>query len=199
MAKQAFNFDTIEGDELPPVIDTPIEEIKPVEKSTATSDDLSSLFAGYNDVTPKTLPFNNEGGAAPQLQAVNGLTYKTGKKAGQPRKPRMTYTPDQNPASLGGEILTGALMLTLVDLLFPLIITAINNRFSKDKMKVKDLELSAKQKSEIAPIADRVLKQINFNANPTALLIFSIVGIYATNYAIAKMLTPTKLNDNEKK
>jgi len=178
------------SNDLPPVLE--VHKEKPTEPAV---DDIAAILRGYKDVTDKSAPINT-----PQPQTIVGDTYKTGKKAGQPRKPRVTatFTPDQAPGSLSGELLTGALFLTLIDLLFPIVIAGINNRFSKDKINASALSLTEKQKKEIAPIADRVLKQINVQANPTLLLFLSVVGIYGANFAVAKMMS-TKPSDKEDK
>ncbi len=181
-------FDTLE-------VSTGSEPIstKPIEEKAPSIDDINSILSGYKNVTKETneipiqsnildVPNNNTNSST-----VNGNdVYKTGKKAGQPRKQRVTINHNTQQATLSGEILTGALFITLIDLCLPMIIAGLNNRFSKQKIKASDLYLSAKQKSELAPIADKVVKQFDFNANPNALLIISMLGIYGANFAMLK-------------
>jgi len=176
------------------VFDQKLEPVLEIHKTENKSpdpaiDDIASILRGYKDVTDKSTTTTQA--QATVTPPIGVDVYKTGKKAGQPRKPRVTatFTPDQQPGSLSGELLTGALFLTLVDLLFPIIIVGINNRFTKDKIKASDLSLTEKQKKEIAPIADRVLKQINVQANPTLLLFLSVAGIYGANFFAFKMMS----------
>lgn len=199
---KVFSFENegsvIEHDTTPANLEPVLEVHQTTDKQPDPAvDDIAAILRGYKDVTEKVTPINTN--PAPSINPLD--TYKSGKKAGQPRKPRVTatFTPDQNPGSLSGELLTGALFLTLVDLLFPIIICGINNRFTKDKIKASDLSLTEKQKKEIAPIADRVLKQINVQANPTLLLFLSMVGIYGANFAVAKMMSSKPSDKEEKK
>lgn len=159
--------------------DQTTDSVKPadVTEKPTSIEDINSILSGYKNVTKEE--------TQPQPQQPQEF-YKTGKKAGQPKKPRVTVTPTQQQATLSGEILTGALFITLVDLCLPMIIAGLNNRFSKFKIKASDLYLSAKQKSELAPIADKVVKQFDFNANPNALLVISMLGIYGANFAMLK-------------
>lgn len=181
-----------------PEINIPVENPAPTE-AVATeiktpADPLAEFLGGYKDVT---LQDNSQQPVTPQSGAVNTSPvnnqqveyYKTGKKAGQPRpnkKAPVTVNRATEQTTLSGEILTGALFITLVDLVMPLIIAGLNNRFSKNKIKASDLSLTQKQKNELAPIADRVVKQFDFNGNPNILLIFSMLGIYGANYAMLK-------------
>lgn len=184
------------------MFDNIVTDEKPIAEAVKAPeiDDINAILSGYKNITKdetssnttqptiqQTVQENNNLGSSSNNNGtpVNDV-YKTGKKAGQPRKPRVTFNPTQQQATLSGEILTGALFITLVDLLLPLIIAGLNNRFSKQKIKSSDLYLTAKQKSELAPIADKVVKQFDFNANPIALLCVSMIGIYGANFALLK-------------
>lgn len=185
-----------------------LPEQKPVETPPTETVNISDLLKDYKEVPPtNTAPPAT--GAPVNTPIPNGNPtsyppgtefYKTGKKAGQPKPPKkvaFTYNPATQPATLSGEILTGALFLTLVDLIIPTIIVGINNRFTKQKIKATDLQLSAAQKKELAPIADQVIKQIDIKANPTLLLCVSMLGIYGANFAMLKLSEPKQQN-NEK-
>lgn len=146
-------------------------------------------------------------GAAPAAMTsptagAPGDVYMSGKKAGQPRPPRKvraTYTPSVEMAQLGSDILSGALFLTLVDLMLPVLIAGINNRFSKVKIKAKELSMTDKQKKELAPIADKVMSQINVQANPTLLLLIGMAGIYGMNLAALQMTKSMEQNEKSDK
>lgn len=179
------------------------------EAKPKSTDPLSDLLADYKEAPPSPPVAPVAPTEKSVLDSSNTITqnqptveyYKTGKKAGQPKPPkkvRVTYTPSQTPASLSGELLTGALFITLVDLIMPILMVGLNNRFSKQKIKVKDLQLTAAQQKELAPIADRVVKQINIEANPTMLLICSMLGIYGANFAVQKFGSNENKKQDEK-
>ncbi len=178
------------------ILSTPAS--KPIEEKAPSIDDINSILSGYKNVTKEPDIFEPQKIVDTSIN-TNQEFYKTGKKAGQPKKPRVTVTPSQQQATLSGEILTGALFITLVDLCLPMIIAGLNNRFSKSKIKASDLYLSAKQKSELAPIADKVVKQFDFNANPNVLLIISMLGIYGANFAMLKFSNEKDYKENNKK
>lgn len=194
---KTFPFETEQQETvatLEPVLEQHKDETKIPDPQV---DDIAAILRGYKEVTPKTTPENTP----PTPNPIAGDVYKTGKKAGQPRKPRVTATinPDTNPMSLGGDLLSGAMFLMLINLMIPAIMAGLNNKFSKDKMKAGDLALTTSQENKLAPIADRVLKQLNIQANPTLLLFLSIVGIYGTNFMVAKMLSDKKDDKKEEK
>lgn len=151
-----------------------------------------------NNVFGTNIPGNSQPVISPSNPAPFGV-YKSGKNAGQPRpapKVRIGYNPSQEITSISGEILTGALFITLIDLIIPILLVGVGNRFSKpgSKIKVSDLQLTAAQKKELAPVADKVVKQLNINAKPELLLFLSLLGIYGANFAVLKFSqsnTPT--------
>jgi hypothetical protein len=185
-----------------PEIDKPAEVSADAKEPVKEVDPLQDFLGGYKDVSLQDSTVQQPASAgntvAPNVTQQPSIEYyRTGKKAGQPRPPKknaVTVNKATEQTTLSGEILTGALFITMVDLILPMIISGINNRFSKDKIKASDLYLSQKQKNELAPIADRVVKQFDFNGNPNILLLFSMVGIYGANFAMLKL---TKSN-NEK-
>lgn len=84
--------------------------------------------------------------------------------------------------SLGGELLTGAMFITLVDSVIPMIIGFANQKYGSTKIDIKKLKLSASQKKELGPVCDEVVKQWEVNADPTTILIISLVGIYGIKF-----------------
>lgn len=175
-----------------------LEETKPTEKPVENNP-LFDTLSSYKEA-PVSTPTNVPLGSSTQTSQspVDVPRYKTGPKAGQPRPPRKVrigYNQTNEISSISGEILTGALFLTLIDLVMPVLIIGLNNRFSDQKMNAKDLKLSDKQKAELAPIADKVVKQLNINANPNMLLIVSMFGIYAANFVALKLTLTAKQNE----
>jgi len=191
-------------------------ELEPEENSSidnlktpvADTGDLENLLAGYTEAATETpdpetinVPYNLPPAFVPPAVAGqwqgNPLYYQTGKKAGQLRptgtKPKVDFQHNNTPTTISGEIISGALFMTMIDLLLPLLFVAANNYFSKVKIKSEDLELTAKQKSELAPIADKVAAQVRLTANPTVVLVFTLAGIYGLNFMKAKMLAEAKI------
>lgn len=189
-----------------------------VKETTSLPTELENLLSEYKEA-PKNETSNNpilsdmQGGVVPNNGSPNNSIssstvyppgtefYKTGKKAGQPkpnRKVKTSFTPSPLPTTLNGSILTGALFITLLDLLMPVLIAGLNNRYSKQKIKASDLSMNARQRNELAPVADAFLKQANLEANPTITLLVGVIGIYAGNYVAVKMTTNLNQKDNEK-
>ena len=116
--------------------------------------------------------------------------YQSGVKKGQLRpKPKLTAQPPQpaQPAGITGEIISGVLFLTLIDMLFPMLIAGLNNIASKDKIKYEHLQLTDKQKKELEPVANEVAKRIALTGNPIVLMCIAMGGIYGLNFAMLKM------------
>lgn len=129
--------------------------------------------------------------------------FQRGAKRGQPKPYRPIYNnPHQQqpqtqftvstppPATMGGSaVLNGAMFLVLVDLLFPMILEIANNWLDpKNKISARQLKLDDKQKKDIEPIADMVMKQVNINGNPTWLLIMALAGTYGLNFMALKAM-----------
>lgn len=119
--------------------------------------------------------------------------YKSGPKAGQPRPPRKGQ-PVSKPTNLqASAFLTGALLLSFLDMLLPLALAGLNNWRSKIKIKADDLMMTSKQKEELKPMADAVLRELNVQASPTVLLCIGMVGIYAGNVMMLRSESEMKM------
>lgn len=182
---------TLEDDNL--VTDTPA----PVK-----DDILASLLGGYEDVPMELEPELSdepEQQAAPApVQTEPTQYYKTGAKAGQPKPSKTrttTTTPAQPtpPATISGELLSGALFLTLIDLLLPFIIAELNNWKSPIKINSEDLQMTAKQKKELEPIADAVARKWNMSGDPVILGLIALAGIYGINTAALRAMKKAEM------
>jgi hypothetical protein len=180
----------------------------------ASPDEIAENFAVYTEPSTEREPFldeyakeESEPSPTPDdpVQEIewrnNPLYFQTGKKAGQLRptgnKLNVAYRKDNSQSTISGDIISGALFLTLIDLLLPFIFIKANNYFSKDKLKMSDLEMTEKQKRTLEPIADKVAAQIKATANPTVILVFTLCSIYAINFAEAKFLKKMKKDGDE--
>lgn len=190
-----------------PVIDTPPAPSAQDEQQAA----LDALINGYNeakiitvDKTPEVTPapaptitpapaqtFTPVTTPAPtgDLDAPFGR-FANGKPRKRPAKPQaapivqvgtIQPPPPPPPAALSGAIIDGALFLLMIDVLFPLLISVINNRFTDIKVNPEKLQLTEKQKRDLAPLADAVMKQVQLRGNPTVLLLLSLLGVYSVN------------------
>ncbi len=123
--------------------------------------------------------------------------FQSGKKKGQPKPGKGGRAANtMSAAGLGNEggtmnvpvsdLLTGALFISMIDILLPLLIEVVNNKFSKDKIKASDLTLTAEQQKRLSPIADELVKRLNLDLHPGLLLILGLAGIYGLNYAAIK-------------
>jgi hypothetical protein len=191
-----------------------------VDDKPAHGVDLSELLAGYKEPakiepdpaattapapTPTPTPqINTQFPGAPHWYG-NPMYYQSGKKQGQlkpPPKngnaakaifqtPNMSVNPE--PSILTADsIITGALFLTIINLLIPMAFAMINNLLVKDKRKVIDyehLQIDDKQLKQLEGLADKALKQIKIEANPVGVFLFALVGMYGMQFMTVKMLT----------
>lgn len=185
-------------------------EVNTSEIPTAETSSLENILAGYTEAATETPdPEANNAGhnLPPEVPEVNNVStqwqgnplyYQTGKKAGQLRpsvsKPKVEFHKDNTPTTISGEIISGALFMTMIDLLLPLFIVFLNNHFSKVKISPKDFELTEKQKKDLEPIAEKVAAQIRLTADPMLVMGFTLAGIYGINFMKARMMAEAKLN-----
>lgn len=176
-----------------------------VEKAPAANpSDLESLLAGYTEaakvepapaVQQTTPPVNN--GHGPASWYGNPMYYQTGKKAGQlkPQKKQPFYQQSVNmsvnpaPSEISGDIISGALFLTIVNLLFPMLFSVINNMVSKKKIAYEDMQIDEKTLKQLDDLSNKALKHIKIEANPVAVLLFTMLGLYTLQFMSVKMIS----------
>jgi hypothetical protein len=186
--------------------DVPVKKIpEETQKKVSNVSDIDSMFEGYKEtmtidtseqdkpVTDQPVSFGSSGRTVDPSDKSNPLLYyQRGKKQGEMKpdaKKWLEQKGDYNKATVSGELISGILFITLVDQLFPAFIAFLNNQFSKDKIKSHQMQLTAKQKSELAPVCDELIKQWEITANPLLILSVSLLGIYGMNYANLKANT----------
>lgn len=132
--------------------------------------------------------------------------FQTGAKAGQKRqrKPRtrMQYTGTYEESTISADIITGAMFISLVDLLIPMLFVTINNYLTGEKLKPTDLSLSAEQCRKLEPVADKAMSYIKLRGNPLIILGLTLLGMYSMQLVKAKMEYKVKKmneSENEKK
>lgn len=197
--------------------DAPPVDVNPI-------DELQSLLSGYTKPatvieTPAEKPAMPEPSqqAPPPMQPNgaphwygNPLYYQSGKKQGQlkppPKKsifaqPQVSVNTDTT-STIGGDVITGALFLSMVNLMLPMLFSLIHNMIVRDKRKRIDyehLQLPDKDLRQLETLADKALKHIKIEANPVAVLLFAMVGMYGMQFATVKMLTDAHIKTDTKK
>lgn len=180
--------------------------------------DIDGFLSGYtSDMTILSQPGSNATPnpslSQPVINTLNSMKeqwqgnpkyYQTGKKQGQPKpsmgnatvKPSGTAQQGQplpnTPANTTGVVqstlITGALFLIIIDVCIPFTVASINNWLSKDKIDSSKLQLTEKQRKDLEPLADAVVKYLNLNANPVVLFLIGYGGIVAMNFMLQKSL-----------
>jgi hypothetical protein len=142
--------------------DEPVKDIK----TSGLNKDIEDMLSGYKEDL--------------QVSDEPAATAKTKRKS----KKKVEAEPEQ-PVEMPSMI-SGALLLLMIDLLIPNIIAFGNNKLSKEKIKASDLQLDNKQKKELEPIADEIAKTIALQGNPLTVLIVTLLGIYGINLMALK-------------
>jgi hypothetical protein len=134
-------------------------------------------------------PLTGNGNPLNEIDAFMG-EYKEGftvqplpdesKKRGRPKKGFEKNVIKDDP------IITGSLLIILVDLLIPNLMSFANNKFSKKKIKPSDLMLSNEQKKELEPFADAAAQQMMMKGNPVYMLIICLLGMYGVKLMALK-------------
>ena len=162
--------------------------------------DIADILGDYKSVEMTIDPPKADAAAAATPDGPPDLSdpakyFQSGKKKGQPKPQKGARVENtMNAAGLGGgnmsvpvsDLLTGALFISMIDILVPLLIEVVNNKFSKEKIKASDLTLTAEQQKRLSPIADELVKRLNLDLHPGLLLILGLAGIYGLNYAAIK-------------
>lgn len=166
-----------------------------IPQSQKTNEEImAELMGGYQAPlkSEEPTPLPEETPTDEPVTETPGEPVKRGR--GRPRK---NPGPPPEPV-ITSELISGALFLTLVDLLLPFLIEVVNNRFSKIKINSEDLKLTEKQKKEITPISDAVVKSLNIQGNPVWLMIIALGGIYGINTAALRAMKKEEIKSDAK-
>lgn len=117
--------------------------------------------------------------------------FQTGAKAGQKRQrrarqPLVSYEQREGDSVVGGELITGAMFISMIDLLFPAIIVTVNNFIvsdPKNQMRISDMQLGDDVITKLKPLAESTLRRIKLRGDPMVWLIITMGGMYAYRYA----------------
>lgn len=126
--------------------------------------------------------------------------FQSGKKKGQRRpQPKGVNVSFKNPTTekvLSGEIISGALFLSMIDMVLPMILAGLNNQFTKVKIDPDKMQLTDKQKKELEPLFNAIVKAIKFEGNPVLLGVVGLGSIYAMNFIMLR--TAAKIEQQTK-
>jgi hypothetical protein len=166
------------------------------EKAKDVSDsELDSLLSQYQTKVIEGSDIIEE--TSNEFSEQETVKKKRGRKKGS--KNKSTDIPESE--FIDSQLLTGSLLILVIDILFPLVIVTVSNMLNKSaKITAEDLQLTEKQKKDLTPVADAVAKKINID-NPLLLMVVCLGGIYGMNYTTALALKKETLKtdkENEK-
>jgi hypothetical protein len=139
------------------------------------------MVSSLNDVE-KLLQDYNEPLKVDEPAAQDFVKKKRGRKPGQKNgaaKDEFTGIPgiDQNFIN-ENPVISGGLLILLIDLALPNIMCFVNNKVSKQKIKASSLQLTEDERKQLEPLADQVAREMAVKANPLTVLIISLVSMY---------------------
>lgn len=136
-----------------------VKEVK--EPKTEGLKEVNDLLKGYTEQL--------------QVEPEQPEKKRGRKKKGEINEPEL-------PNDMGiNSIISGALLIIMIDLIIPNIIVFANNKLTSSKIKIKDLQLSKAQKDELIPLADEAAKKIALKGDPMTVFFMSLIGIYGIN------------------
>lgn len=118
--------------------------------------------------------------------------YQRGSKKGLPREKPLIYTeykPSPNESELTGDLIGGAMFISMIDLFLPGLIVLINNFVVKDKkdlIKMEEMQLSKETMKRLEPVADASLRRLKLRGDPTVWLFITMMGCYAIRFGQIK-------------
>jgi hypothetical protein len=136
-------------------------------------DAVSELMKGYTE------EINVDAPAAQEF-----IKGKRGRKKGQKNGMKADEIGTSEPGGFGepaineNPIISGALLVMLIDIALPNLMAIINNKVSKKKIKASSLQLSEDERKQLEPLANQVAQEMSVKANPLTVLIISLVSMY---------------------
>jgi hypothetical protein len=139
-------------------------------KTGNVNSEISDLLSGYKEKI--------------EIDEPSAIQNEKGKRG---RKPKNAQ-PEPQQVITETPVITGALMMMLIDLALPHLMVFANNKLNKKgkKIRASDLQMTSEQRKELEPVADQVAKEMMLQANPLTVLIISMIGIYGINFMMLK-------------
>lgn len=170
--------------------DFPVDNLLSDYKDAATIVEPESTIKEEQTTVPEPPPYTDSEGRVPESvwRANPEKYFQRGSKKGLPRdkpfaKTSATYNTAATSSIPATMLINGALFLSVVNFVIPMIIITANNwLYPKEKMVLKDLKFTDSEKKEIDPLMDATLKQLNINGNPLVLLLIILTAGYAMKF-----------------
>jgi hypothetical protein len=163
---------------IPPAnIPTPEQEksLKAAETSVKT---IEQLAVSLNDF--KQLP---------NIPPIAEVKAKRGRKPGsknEPKPPVENFQPKVEQPVFVGAVISGAILLAIVDAFVPWVISWLHNVMNKhNPITAKELKLPDDIKNDLKSAADEAIKTSNLKLTPAQVLGLSMLAAYGTAYAAA--------------
>jgi hypothetical protein len=161
------------------------EQNKSFKVAEMTANNVDSLAAKLSDFVE-----------APKIPSMEEVKKKRGRKPGsknEVKPPIENFVPKPEQQVFAGAVISGVILLTIVDAFIPWIIVTIHNKSkATTKLTAKDLQLSADIKKDLGSVADEVIKTSNIKISPATALFFSLIAAYGTAYMAVSTRKPTK-------
>lgn len=151
------------------------------EMQQTSVDSLSAKFSDFKE--------------APKVPTIEEVKAKRGRKPGgknAPKVPIEDFKPKLEQPVFAGAVISGLLLLTIVDTFLPWLLSVAHNRFNANKISMKDLQMPSEIKKEMSTVADEYIKTSQVKLTPGQALALSLVGAYATAYISATTKKPVK-------
>lgn len=167
-----------------PAIEVAVEPLQPPVQNLPPGPDVAN-----------SKPFENgssQNGNESMDWRGNPLYYQTGKKAGQKRpKPvvSVAYVATPGDDELTGDLIGGAMFITMIDLFLPGLFVLFNNWLvtdRKDIIKMSEMQLDEKTIKRLEPVADKSLRRLKLRGDPTVWLFITMIGCYGIKYGQIK-------------
>lgn len=160
-----------------PMPDSPVNNSKASkadDNKAELNDDFMAKFSTGFVETPKVATIE---------EVKRGRPKGSTKKA--PPIPPDQFKPQETKPLFVGALMSGTMLLIVIDLFLPMIIAGLNNKYNHKKITMRDLKLPAEVKSELAVLSDQVIKSMNLQLNPVWLFAFSLIGSYSSAWYAA--------------
>ena len=93
--------------------------------------------------------------------------------------PPVFSAPEPEPAQRP-QVITGYLLLILVDTLIPLGLSFVAPKITKKEIPVRELKMTKEERDSLLELADAAAEQLNINVPPLQLFLISCTMIYGS-------------------
>lgn len=142
-----------------------------VDSTSAILDDFMNLPVPEAPAKSQEVPEKKKA-----LITIGQETSKNGEKTkrgrGRPRKEKVEEVPTQ--------IISGDLLLMLVNVVLPRVFSMLHNMAVKDEKKyisANDLKLDDDEKKELKILADKAAKEVGFQGDPLTAFAISVIAL----------------------